>query len=167
MQLIMWRGVMFAAPLKMQLVEPISRKLIRLGKLYLNVLAKHTEHLDVKRYHFILSLIYYHDGQLTQNALAQILDKDKSAMVSIINLLSAKGFVYRDSNPNDKREHLLRVTEKAKIAVPQIVETFEHINSDITKGITAHEMKIFESVLQKMQLNIKPLQPNPIQKIAK
>lgn len=152
---------------KMQLIEPISRKLIRLGKLYLNVLAKHTAHLDVTRYHFILSLIYYHDGQLTQNALAQILDKDKSAMVSIINMLTAKGFVYRESNPNDRREHLLRVTEKAKEAVPQIVETFKHINADITKGISAHEMKIFESVLQKMQLNIKPSTTEPNLKITK
>jgi len=141
----------------MHIVEPISRKLIRLGKMYLNVLARYTEHLDVQRYHFILSLIYYHDGQLTQNALAQILDKDKSAMVSIINQLTAKGFVYRESNPADRREHLLRVTEKAKAAVPRIIEAFEHINADITKGISAHEMKIFESVLQKMQVNIKPL----------
>ncbi|HEY9195759.1 MAG TPA: MarR family transcriptional regulator, partial [Mucilaginibacter sp.] len=106
----------------MHIVEPISRKLIRLGKMYLNVLARYTEHLDVQRYHFILSLIYYHDGQLTQNALAQILDKDKSAMVSIINQLTAKGFVYRESNPADRREHLLRVTEKAKVAVPRIIE---------------------------------------------
>jgi MarR family transcriptional regulator for hemolysin len=151
----------------MKLVEPISRKLIRIGKLYLNVLARHTAHLDVTRYHFILSLIYNHDGQLTQNALAQILDKDKSAMVSIINMLTAKGFVYRETNPIDRREHLLRVTEKAKLAVPQIMATFEHINSDITKGISAHEMKIFESVLQKMQTNIKPHTTEPILKITK
>jgi MarR family transcriptional regulator for hemolysin len=151
----------------MQLIEPISRKLLRLGKLYLNVLARHTAHLDVTRYHFILSLIYYHDGQLTQNALAQILDKDKSAMVSIINTLTAKGLVYRENNPNDRREHLLRVTEKAKIAVPQIVETFENINTDISKGISAHEMKIFESVLQRMQSNIKPYATQPELKITK
>lgn len=88
-------------------------------------------------------------------------------MVSIINMLTAKGFVYRETNPNDRREHLLKVTEKAKLAVPQIVKTFEHINSDITKGISAHEMKIFESVLQKMQNNIKPHSTQPDLKITK
>lgn len=160
-------GLSLQSFIKMKLVEPISRKLIRLGKLYLNVLARHTAHLDVTRYHFILSLIYYHNGQLTQNALAQILDKDKSAMVSIINMLTAKGFVYRETNPNDRREHLLKVTEKAKLAVPQIVKTFEHINSDITKGISAHEMKIFESVLQKMQNNINPHTTQPDLQITK
>ncbi|HEX8023820.1 MarR family winged helix-turn-helix transcriptional regulator [Mucilaginibacter sp.] len=141
----------------MELIEPISRKLIRLGKLYLDVLVKHTTHLDVTRYHYILSLIYVHDGQLTQNALAHLLGKDKSAMVNIINLLTEKGFVYRENNPNDRRQQLLRVTEKAKLAVPQIIETFENINADITDGISETDMQVFESVLTRMHKNLNPL----------
>jgi len=141
----------------MPLIEPISRKLIRLGKLYQSLLAKSTEHLDVNRYHYVLSLIYHHDGQLSQKALAEILDKDKSAMVSIINLLTAKGFVYRENNPNDRREQLLKVTEKAKLAVPQIVASIKNINTDITHGISDDDMKVFERVLLQMQNNIKPL----------
>ncbi|NOW94639.1 MarR family winged helix-turn-helix transcriptional regulator [Mucilaginibacter sp. SG564] len=141
----------------MSLIEPISRKLIRLGKLYQSLLAKSTEHLDVNRYHYVLSLIYHHDGQLSQKALAEILDKDKSAMVSIINLLTAKGFVYRENNPNDRREQLLKVTEKAKLAVPQIVASIKNINTDITRGISDDDMKVFERVLLQMQNNIKPL----------
>jgi MarR family transcriptional regulator for hemolysin len=125
--------------------------------LYQSLLAKSTKHLDVDRYHYVLSLIYYHDGQLSQKALAEILGKDKSAIVSIINLLSTKGFVYRENNPNDRREQLLKVTEKAKLAVPHIVATFKNINTDITKGISEADMKIFESVLLRMQNNIKPL----------
>lgn len=140
----------------MDLIEPISRKLLRLGKLYLSVLVKQTAHLEVNRYHYILSLIYYHDGQLTQNALAHILGKDKSAMVNIINLLGAKGLVYRENNPNDRRQQLLRVTDKAKLAVPQIVETFENINADITSGISDADMRVFESVLTRMHQNFKP-----------
>jgi MarR family transcriptional regulator for hemolysin len=148
---------MFVAIIAMQLTEPISRKLIRLGKLYQSLLAKKTRHLDVDRYHYVLSLIYHHDGQLSQKALAEILDKDKSAMVSIINLLTAKGFVYRENNPNDRREQLLKVTEKAKLAVPHIVASFKSINADITRGISNDDMKIFERVLLQMQNNIKPL----------
>ena len=141
----------------MPLIEPISRKLIRLGKLYQSLLAKSTKHLDVDRYHYVLSLIYHHDGQLSQKALAEILNKDKSAMVSIINLLTAKGFVYRENNPNDRREQLLKVTEKAKIAVPQIVASIKNINADIARGISDDDMKVFERVLLQMQNNIKPL----------
>ncbi|SDE75504.1 MarR family transcriptional regulator, transcriptional regulator for hemolysin [Mucilaginibacter pineti] len=151
------RSLSLQSTITMQLIEPISRKLIRLGKLYLSVLTKQTAHLDVTRYHYILSLICFHDGQLTQNALAQLLGKDKSAIVSIINLLSAKGFVYRENNPNDRRQHLLRVTEKAKQAVPHLLETFESLNTDMTKGISEEDMQVFESVLQRMRNNITPL----------
>src|SRR4051794_7949178 len=98
----------------MKLVEPIYRKLIRLGKLYLSELSTVTEHLDINQYYYVLTLICYHDGKLTQTALADMLGKDKSAMVAIIDSLSAKGFVFREINPADRREHLLRVTEKAK-----------------------------------------------------
>ncbi|WP_183561748.1 MarR family winged helix-turn-helix transcriptional regulator [Mucilaginibacter sp. SP1R1] len=160
MQLLLYATAYVCYCITMQLIEPISRKLIRIGKLYQNVLARHTAHLNVTRYHYILSLICYHDGQLSQKALAQILGKDKSAMVSIINLLSAKGFVYRENNPNDRREQLIKVTEKAKQAVPQIVATFQNINTNITEGISTADMKIFESVLLRMQNNIKPQPTN-------
>jgi MarR family transcriptional regulator for hemolysin len=77
--------------------------------------------------------------------------------VNIINLLTAKGFVYRENNPNDRRQQLLRVTEKAKLAVPQIIETFENINADITEGISETDMQVFESVLTRMHKNLNPL----------
>ena len=138
----------------MKLVEPISRKLIRLGKLYLSELAKNIEHLEINRYYYVLTLICYHDGKLTQKALGEMLGKDKSAMVSIIDTLSEKGFVYREINPADRREHLLRVTEKAKIAVPEIVQAFEEMNTNMTDEIPEEDMLVFYSVLLKMQENL-------------
>ena len=83
------------------------------------------------------------------------MDKDKSAMVSIIDMLTENGYVYRAVNPADRREHLLKVTDKAKKAVPQIVAGFESMNKNTVKGISARDMKIFENVLTKMQDNLK------------
>ena len=138
----------------MKLVEPIYRKLIRLGKLYLSELSTVTEHLDINQYYYVLTLICYHDGKLTQTALADMLGKDKSSMVAIIDSLSAKGFVFREINPADRREHLLRVTEKAKKAVPEIVESFEKMNGFMTENISEDDMAIFYNVLLKMQQNL-------------
>ncbi|HTE01743.1 MAG TPA: MarR family transcriptional regulator [Mucilaginibacter sp.] len=143
---------------KVKLVEPISRKLIRLGKLYLSELAKNIDHLDINRYYYVLTLICYHDGVLTQKALGEMLGKDKSSMVSIIDTLSEEGFVYREINPADRREHLLKVTEKAKKAVPEIVQAFEQMNKSITGDISEDEMLIFNSVLYKMQENLNNFQ---------
>ncbi|MCR8558644.1 MarR family winged helix-turn-helix transcriptional regulator [Mucilaginibacter sp. BJC16-A38] len=140
-----------------KLVEPISRKLNNLGRAYLGMLAKRVEPLGISRYYYALAYIRYYDGQLTQKALAKELGKDKSLIVNIIDTLSEQGFVYREINPVDRREHLLWVTEKAKKAVPEIVEAFEILNKNITADIPEEDMKIFYSVLTKMTENIKPI----------
>ena len=64
--------------------------------------------------------------------------------------------VYRTGDYSIKPQ-ILKVTQKAKDAVPHIVETFKNINTNITAGISEEELKIFESVLLRMQSNIKPL----------
>jgi MarR family transcriptional regulator for hemolysin len=140
--------------MKVKLIEPISRKLLVLGRAYLAVLSNHMEHLDMDKYYFALTVIYYHDGELTQNALAEILGKDKSIIVKIIDTLTEKGFVYRQKNPTDRRQHLLGVTDKAKEAVPHIITEFEHMNRSAAKDIPAHEMEVFEGVLSKMKKNL-------------
>ena len=146
----------------MKIVEPISRKLISLGKLYLDGLAKNIDHLDINRYYYVLTLICYHDGKLTQKALGDMLGKDKSAMVSIIDTLSQQGFVYRETNPTDRREHLLKATEKAKEAVPEIVHAFEAMNNHITEDIPEEDLQVFHNVLFKMQENLSNINPDKI-----
>ena len=145
------------APMDVKLIEPISRKLNHLGRAYLSLLAKQVESLGISRYYYALTYICHHDGKLTQKALANELGKDKSIIVNIIDTLSEEGFVYREINPADRREHLLKVTEKAKNAVPKIIKAFEILNQRITEDISDEEMKIFNTVLTKMGTNIKPL----------
>lgn len=140
--------------MEMKPVEPISRKLLNLGRAYINLLSKEVEHLDINRYYYALSLIYFHDGGLTQKALADSLGKDKSLIVNIINTLSEKGYVYREKNPTDRREHLLRVTDKAKQEVPEILAAFKKLNNSVTENIPDADMKIFYSVLHKMEGNL-------------
>ena len=142
--------------MELKLIEPLSRKLNHLGRAYLSQLAKQVEPLGISRYYYALSYIYFHDGRLTQKALAGELGKDKSLIVTVIDKLTEQGFVYRETNPADRREHLLKVTSKGKKAVPQIVEAFEALNKSITEEISDEEMKIFNIVLKKMEANMKP-----------
>ena len=82
--------------------------------------------------------------------------KDKSLIVTVIDTLTEQGFVYREVNPADRREHLLKVTAKGKKAVPHIVEAFETLNKSITEDISDEELTIFNTVLKKMENNMKP-----------
>jgi len=140
----------------MEVTEPISRKLIHLAKIYLNVLSKRVEHLDINRYWYVLSVIHANNGKLTQKALGEMLGKDKSAMVNIIDSLTERGYVYREINPVDRREHLLKTTPKAIKAVPEIVASFEEINDTVSTDVSAAELATFYKVLDKMEHNLKP-----------
>jgi MarR family transcriptional regulator for hemolysin len=140
--------------MRVKLIEPVSRKLIVLGKAYLAVLSSHMEHLDMDKYYYALTVICHHDGELTQNALAEKLGKDKSVIVKIIDTLADKGFVNRQKNPADKRQHLLVVTDKAKKAVPLIIAQFERMNRLAVKDISGAELEVFEHVMGKMKENL-------------
>lgn len=140
----------------MEVTEPISRKLIHLAKIYLNVLSGRVSHLGINRYWYFLSYIHANNGLLTQKALGEKMGKDKSAMVSIIDFLTEKGYVYREVNPADRRQHLLRTTPKAIEAVPQIIDTFNIMNDTVATDISPEDMETFYRVLLKMEENLKP-----------
>jgi DNA-binding MarR family transcriptional regulator len=52
------------------------------------------------------------EGGITQHALCKSIGMDPSSMVSTIDELEAQGLVERRRNPNDRRAHALRVTDK-------------------------------------------------------
>jgi len=139
------------------LEEPISRKLLQLAKIYLGVFSKRVEHLDLNRYHFMLLLIAEHEGQLTQKRIAEISGKDKSSMVNIIDTLTEKGYVYREINPGDRREQLIKITEKAKLELPAIQESYSVLNQTASTDIDPKKLVIFYEVLQQMSANLIPL----------
>lgn len=142
--------------------EPISRQLMQVAKIYIGAFSKRVEYLDIQRYHYLLLLIADHQGQPTQKKLAEITGKDKSAMVSIIDLLTEKGYVYREVNPNDRREQLIWITAKAEQHIPAIKQSFSLLNSKATEGISEQNLNIFNEVLLQMAANLKPLDSNQI-----
>jgi len=137
-----------------KLIEPVSRKLNVLGREYLSALDDHMARFGIDRHYYPLTVIVHYGGQLTQNGLAEILNKDKSVIVKIIDRLTARGFVQRQINPDDRRAHFLAPTNKAREVVPHLIKVFEHMNKSATKGISKQDMEIFEHVLNKMRENL-------------
>ncbi|WP_295648005.1 MarR family winged helix-turn-helix transcriptional regulator [uncultured Mucilaginibacter sp.] len=142
--------------------EPLARRLLQVVKIYFGVFLKRVEYLEINRHHYMLLLIAEHDGKLTQKMLAEITGKDKSSMVSIIDTLTDKGYVYREINPDDRRQQLLKITDKAKVDMPAIKEAYKQLNAKATEGIDREKLEVFEEVLFKISNNLKPLESNHI-----
>ena len=89
----------------------VGTKALILSKLYYSVLSKSLENLDVERYYSILFFLNEHNGCNQQN-ICNNLAIDKTAMVKVIDHLIKVGFVDRNVNPDDRREHFIVLTKK-------------------------------------------------------
>lgn len=142
------------------MLEPLANPFIAVSKKYLNALSKMVAQLSIDRYHYVLILIDSNDENLTQKALAEILHIDKSYMVTILDYLEERGYVMREKNPQDRREQLIRLTEKAQSCIPIIRQAIKELNEMAFHNIRESNKQIFNEVLTTIQYNLIDITPD-------
>ena len=134
--------------------QPLGRIFSGIGKEYLHLLRAKLQHLDIDRNYYALVLIENHNGRITQQELAVILDTDKVSIVRIIDYLSGKGYVQRVRKTEDRRKHSLVLTPKAKLALPEIKQSFTEINEIIVKGLNSSQVSELVETIKKIKSNL-------------
>ena len=142
------------------MLEPLANPFIAVSKKYLSALSKMVAQLSIDRYHYVLILIDSHDENLTQKALAEILHIDKSYMVTILDYLEERGYVMREKNPQDRREQLIRLTEKAQSCIPIIRKAIKELSEMAFHNICESDKQIFNKVLTAIQFNLIDITPD-------
>ncbi|MBU1372912.1 MAG: MarR family transcriptional regulator [Bacteroidetes bacterium] len=102
----------------------------------------------------MLILVEQNQEKLTQKALAGMLQVDKSFMVNMINYLTENGFVYREINTEDRREHLIKLTDKAKKMIPSINQFIKELNSKAFYSLPDEKIKTFFEIIETLQNNL-------------
>jgi DNA-binding MarR family transcriptional regulator len=92
---------------------------------------------------------------LTQEELARELCLNKSTVARALTALEERGFVERKSDLADKRVLLVYPTEKAREILPTLRNVSAEWTQLISSGIDEGEMKVFLSVLYKIESNAK------------
>ena len=133
---------------------PIAHNLGLLTKRYLEVLSKRLKNLSIERHYLALMIVGEHDGELCQGELGQRLSVDKVITGRVVNYLVDQGFLERLEHPNDKRYHLLGLTEQGREAEKEIRLAFEELNESCFRGIPQSERDYFKNVLDKMMTNL-------------
>jgi MarR family transcriptional regulator for hemolysin len=135
---------------------PVGTRALILSKLYYSVLSKNLENLDVERYYSILNFLYENNG-CNQQYICNNLAIDKTAMVKVIDYLIKAGFVDRNVNPDDRREHFIVLTKKGLKQTEEIVNSFKALDEDIFEGVTNEDREIFENVLNHLTVHLKQM----------
>ena len=143
-----------SSTLQSQVEQPLGRMFSFLGKGYLHLLRTRLKHLDIDRNYFALVLIGSHEGEVTQQELAMLLDTDKVSIVRVVDYLSEKGYVQRVQKMDDRRKYSLVLTEKAKQALPEIQKSFIEINEIVLNGLKSSQTAELAETIKIIKTNI-------------
>ncbi|RFU60424.1 MarR family winged helix-turn-helix transcriptional regulator [Peribacillus glennii] len=101
----------------------------------------------------IMLLLWEQDG-LSQNEIAEKLDKDKTNIARMLFNLEKKGFIRRDISQSDRRSLRVYLTDKGQELGKQVVPITEEFNRIVCQGITEDELYVVRGILGKMRRNV-------------
>jgi len=95
-----------------------------------------------------------HEDGITQTALAGLMESDPMTVGGIIERLDAKGMVIRETDPNDSRAKIVKITEKARALVGAMRLMAESIYADAFQDISDADRETTLRVLTRVSENL-------------
>ena len=103
---------------------------------------------------FLLLDTLWTEGPMSQQALADVMIKDKNSVVKLVDSLESRGLVKRAANSRDRRQNIINVTPAADKIQDTITEIALSTVAKITEGIPESDINTFISVLDAMAANM-------------
>ena len=97
--------------------------------------------------------IYEHPGIIAEQ-LANLIKVDRTTLARAVRRLEKQGYVYRESDPDNKKIKHLYVTEKGKQIYPFIIRENSHSNEVALQGFTPEEAQQVHDYLKRIRQNI-------------
>jgi DNA-binding MarR family transcriptional regulator len=135
-----------------ELIKPVGmvightlQSLVKLVKLKL---YKHSgEKLTFDQFGLLFA-IYQHDEELIQKDMADMMCKDKSAILRMIDSLEEKEMLRRVASENDRRKNQIELTGKGLNAINYVLEIEKSVQEIVFDGLKENEIKTFYKVLE-------------------
>jgi len=101
----------------------------------------------------ILHVINLKNEMCVQQDLANMMGKDKSAILRLIDSLQDKKLVVRVVDSTDRRKNCLHVTDLGKEVIQQYIDMEAQISNELTAGISEDDMNAFYRVVTTIKQN--------------
>jgi MarR family transcriptional regulator, organic hydroperoxide resistance regulator len=105
--------------------------------------------LTLARFDILVSLAKF--GPMSQQALANHLQVTKGNVVGLIDKLSARGLVERQSSPSDRRVNLLRATPAGRRTVDRILPRQMDLIAELMEPLNHAEAASLEALLTRLR----------------
>jgi DNA-binding MarR family transcriptional regulator len=103
---------------------------------------------------FLLIDLLWNQGEMSQQQLADRMQKDKNSVTKLVDAIERKGFVIRKQNSSDRRSNTIVLTEKAELLKNEAKQKGISILDNMLEGITEEELRSFLGILHKLNSNM-------------
>ncbi len=103
---------------------------------------------------FLLIDLLWNQGPMSQQKLADTMQKDKNSITKLVDALEKKKFLVRKRDEKDRRSNIVVLTSKAEGMKLDAKETGIFILDKMLVGISEEELKSFLSTLNKLSANM-------------
>lgn len=103
---------------------------------------------------FLVLDILWDKQSISQQNIADIIQKDKNSVTKIIDSLEKKNLVKRVVDKKDRRINKIELTEEASALEKKTTEVAINFMNDVIKGIDNQELDLFVNVMRKLKNNL-------------
>ncbi|MEO6979552.1 MAG: MarR family transcriptional regulator [Mucilaginibacter sp.] len=135
--------------------EDLNLQLMQVNKSYQQYLFGALNEIDIYQHYPIILVINRAGGRITQKAICNELQIEKSNMVAIITLLVNKNYVTKEVNFKDRRGKLITLTAKANYLIGVLDSLFTVFEQQLFEEITWQEKFTCLRVLAKVNEKLK------------
>ncbi len=116
-----------------------------------------SEGINLTAEQFLVMDTLWNQGEMTQQNIAYIIQKDKNSVTQFIDNLEKKGLVQRVIDSNDRRVNKIKLSTTGMEMKERTKKVAIEAVNDILEGISEEELKAFVKVLSKACDNIEKL----------
>lgn len=116
-----------------------------------------SEGINLTAEQFLVMDTLWNQGEMTQQSIAYIIQKDKNSVTQFIDNLEKKGLVKRVVDSSDRRVNNIRLSKAGMEMKNNTKRVAINALNDIVAGISEEDLKAFVKVLNKACNNIEQL----------
>ncbi|MEG0026672.1 MAG: MarR family transcriptional regulator [Raoultibacter sp.] len=92
-------------------------------------------------------------GSLSQKALADATRKEQATITRYLDTLERKGLIVRAKDTNDRRAHVISITEQARTLIEQVEPCTIEVADNLVADIEQDDIDTFLAVLEHLKTN--------------
>lgn len=98
--------------------------------------------------------VLWRKGDINQQEIADRVQKNKASLTSLLDNLAKRNLIFRNEDPNDRRNKIISLTATGKEYEKQLQPLLNEIYQILEEDLSKEEIRKMTTSLKKMELNL-------------